>query len=289
MKKGSIVLVVILAIMFSLNVRAQGDSLQYNLDINGLEEIKNDKEKITKSVNELLESQLEVPVSVEELVFEDAVKVYTDTDLFSNEKVTNQMMQKYVSTANYVWLIPVYREQSTIMVTVSKGAAVSSEARAILDEADIAMLEENVGKWIVPEATVEEGKVNYKEALKQSLIKENVTSGTIYFMGGTKGFGQLIGVVCQDSDSCKIVLMSDVLKMLQNSGTEDMGVDVFSFENLKQNVPSSLDGEEMGGINGISGSDNQGKETNFIFIMGIAIIASVVCYGLKRRKSDSKL
>lgn len=284
MKKYGIILVVILAFIFSIHVSAQEGGLQFNSDKEGLNEIQSSKEKIAASTNELLGNQLEVPVSSEELVFEDAVKVYTDTDLFSNEKVTNQIIQQYMATADYVWLVPVYREGITIRITVSKGLPVTDAAKQILGADDIAALEEDVGKWIVPEVSVDKVEVNYGDAIVQTLKSANVTSGTIYLFGGTKDFGQLIGVVCGEDEMCNIVLISDVLERIQSSGGAEAETDIFTFDEIKQNITESLGEGEMGGSNRIEKNVNPGGYESLLCILGMGVIMCLTCYVVKKRK-----
>lgn len=232
-----------------------------------IETIKALGSEIVTTVNQMISSELDSqPLLEEELNYDEAVKVYTDTNIFGNTIMTEQIMQEIIEESNYVWILPVYRDAMTIRITLCKQ-------------------EEETGKsWIVPEVAVSSGKIDYHEVVLHAINDKNIIPNDIYFMGGTQGLQQLIAVVHDTENEWYIIEMAEVINQMSISGAEeDEEKNVFTFAEIQEIIAEDELGEDQMGSGNIE--DGVDKATNILLLTGLMVVFIMSIYCVAKNKT----
>lgn len=82
--------------------------------------------------------------------FSKAYKIYIETNIFDLQSNNFGEVKQQLEAGGFMYEVPVNFGQYTFLANVSRGIAPRPEASAILSEAEIADLNEKVGKWVVP-------------------------------------------------------------------------------------------------------------------------------------------
>lgn len=281
MKKRVLVLVLLFVLMFNANFFVKANDNIINRDLSGIDEIKDNRDYLIENLKGILRDD----ESSAEFDFNDAIKLYMEEDLFSNDDLNHNDIENIISRVPYIWLVPVYTEKNTYWVTISKGLPIPDSRRKDLSEETIKTLESQVGKWIVPEIAVSNGRYSYIEGLKALIDKNNLTDSKVYIFGGTHGFRRILGII-EKEDKLYFVPLDKLMKsQRENNSTEDDSKVLLSFRDIKDNIEYLEDGK-IGQIASIQAK----AEVNYNYIAIISVSCFICVLGvvfIKRRKHQN--
>lgn len=284
MKKHLGILGVICIIFISLCMTVEAEDTSIEGMDSELHEISENKGELVNEVIGMIGSNhpdLEPQIG-------QAVKVYVDADLFSHTAMTTEELNHVVMDSDHVWLLPFYSETMTYWATITRGQAVSYEARQILDETEIERLESKVGKLTVSEVIEAEGRYSYTDALNQVLDEHNIHEGNIYLFGGTTGYRELLAVVTT-KDNMYFLPLNTVMNHALNTSSEEEGSfkgTMCSFDEMRAMAEvDDLAVDEVGGMMAdasVVKANNNRKIRVGIFAIAIFAITILVLFGKRR-------
>ena len=203
-------------IFLSLNV---SDVYAYSIETlnnsSDFQEISQMEEEIFRWAEGALESENQ---TVElQIDHSRAVKIYIDTNIFENEKLTPDILQTILNGAVYIWEVPVkVSEDRYVIVTVSRSLPIDEELQKELLENGTYTQEEleteleKAGSWTIATAGYDETKSDYIGRLESALGEayNEADSDVVYLLGGTPKMRQPFGVIFKD-DEGKIIKLDD--------------------------------------------------------------------------------
>ena len=144
--------------------------------------------------------------------FSKAYRIYADMDLFAGESLSREEYKEMEASAPVVWVVPVYYENDTCFVEVSKGLPLSQDLENTLTEEEKQEIRSREGKWTVAAASFEPGIIDYPAKIA-ALLEENGLDGETAeytLAGGVPGIrtplvlvfenGELSGIISPDCD-----------------------------------------------------------------------------------------
>lgn len=79
--------------------------------------------------------------------FSKAYRIYADMDLFAGESLSREEYKEMEASAPVVWVVPVYYENDTCFVEVSKGLPLNQDLENTLTEEEKQEIRSREGKW----------------------------------------------------------------------------------------------------------------------------------------------
>ena len=134
----SLLLCIMLCCTFSISAVAATEP-EDNLD-----ELKNE---IVAMANDLYGMDLCRAVTEADIDFDLAQKIYTDTNIFELETTSYTEISKALNNGAYIYELPIYVGNDTIIVNIQKGLPLNPDAEFTTEEREEVL--SNVGKWMV--------------------------------------------------------------------------------------------------------------------------------------------
>ncbi len=102
---------------------------------------------IVTSVNDLLSDKLSRKVTSNDINYDDAFKVYVGVDVFKMETTNISELKNALEAGGYIYEIPLYIDDDTILVDIAKGQPLNNNAEFTEEERKSILA--NTGKWQV--------------------------------------------------------------------------------------------------------------------------------------------
>lgn len=203
-----------------------------------------------------------------EVVFEKAVKVYTNTDIFEDADITGDEIRDKFQQAHYEWRVPVYYCGETATVSIGKKY-----------EED-----EHMG---IKNIHMTNRTIDYQQIITEKMNAEGIPleESDVYFVEHSSGFDGLMAIIVHGEEKYVIPFHKDVwIQNVEERGTDRIApetlfgfgtmVDIVS-ENSEMAVNTSGLEESMDAIN----STNEEKLQNSWWIYGGAGVVAVIIAG----------
>ena len=177
----SVIVVAVLTCSFTMLCQA---SDMYDKQA-GLEEI----EKLSSEMLEFVNSGYRgvydgEPAEEKDIDFSKAYKTYVDLDIFQKEKLSEEELEKMIQESPVVWTVPVYYDEATCLVEVSKGLPLDKENEDDLTEEQKEQIINAEGKWTVVSCSFEDGHVDRLEEISSTLKENHMAEGENYVLLG---------------------------------------------------------------------------------------------------------
>ena len=178
----SVIVVAVLTCSFTMLCQA---SDMYDKQA-GLEEIEKLSSEILEFVNSGYRGVYDgEPAEEKDIDFSKAYKTYVDLDIFQKEKLSEEELEKMIQESPVVWTVPVYYDEATCLVEVSKGLPLDKENEDDLTEEQKEQIINAEGKWTVVSCSFEDGHVDRLEEISSTLKENHMAEGENYvFLGG---------------------------------------------------------------------------------------------------------
>ena len=151
----------------------------------GLEEIEKLSSEILEFVNSGYRGVYDgEPAEEKDIDFSKAYKTYVDLDIFQKEKLSEEELEKMIQESPVVWTVPVYYDEATCLVEVSKGLPLDKENEDDLTEEQKEQIINAEGKWTVVSCSFEDGHVDRLEEISSTLKENHMAEGENYVLLG---------------------------------------------------------------------------------------------------------
>ena len=177
----SVIVVAVLTCSFTMLCQA---SDMYDKQA-GLEEIEKLSSEILEFVNSGYRGVYDgEPAKEKDIDFSKAYKTYVDLDIFQKEKLSEEELEKMIQESPVVWTVPVYYDEATCLVEVSKGLPLDKENEDDLTEEQKEQIINAEGKWTVVSCSFEDGHVDRLEEISSTLKENHMAEGENYVLLG---------------------------------------------------------------------------------------------------------
>ena len=178
----SVIVVAVLTCSFTMLCQA---SDMYDKQA-GLEEIEKLSSEILEFVNSGYRGVYDgEPAEEKDIDFSKAYKTYVDLDIFQKEKLSEEELEKMIQESPVVWTVPVYYDEATCLVEVSKGLPLDKENEDDLTEEQKEQIINAEGKWTVVSCSFEDGHVDRLEEISSTLKENYMAEGENYVLLGS--------------------------------------------------------------------------------------------------------
>ena len=177
----SVIVVAVLTCSFTMLCQA---SDMYDKQA-GLEEIEKLSSEILEFVNSGYRGVYDgEPAEEKDIDFSKAYKTYVDLDIFQKEELSEEELEKMIQESPVVWTVPVYYDEATCLVEVSKGLPLDKENEDDLTEEQKEQIINAEGKWTVVSCSFEDGHVDRLEEISSTLKENHMAEGENYVLLG---------------------------------------------------------------------------------------------------------
>lgn len=177
----SVIVVAVLTCSFTMLCQA---SDMYDKQA-GLEEIEKLSSEILEFVNSGYRGVYDgEPAEEKDIDFSKAYKTYVDLDIFQKEKLSEEELEKMIQESPVVWTVPVYYDEATCLVEVSKGLPLDKENEDDLTEEQKEQIINAEGKWTVVSCSFEDGHVDRLEEISSTLKENHMAEDENYVLLG---------------------------------------------------------------------------------------------------------
>ena len=177
----SVIVVAVLTCSFTMLCQASDMSDKQA----GLEEIEKLSSEILEFVNSGYRGVYDgEPAEEKDIDFSKAYKTYVDLDIFQKEKLSEEELEKMIQESPVVWTVPVYYDEATCLVEVSKGLPLDKENEDDLTEEQKEQIINAEGKWTVVSCSFEDGHVDRLEEISSTLKENHMAEGENYVLLG---------------------------------------------------------------------------------------------------------
>lgn len=214
MKKSIITLITFLCLLVAVCMPAYAESIGNTID--GVEtaedELTPDYEIFFKSIAKSMSTKAVPAVTNEDFDYSKAVKVYNDINIFEDNNTNLERIQEKLKTADYVYFLPIYRENKAYVYTLGKGLPFREELRdtGTFTDEDISYIESVEGRWDYTEVTVFDNEFDYIEDAKRMLEYNNIQNTRVYFVGGAGSGLTYIAVLCGENGDIHFNIISGI-------------------------------------------------------------------------------
>lgn len=239
-------------------------------------------------------------IAEKEIMYDKAIKVYKNVELFSEGTMTVDELHSKISNADYQWTIPVYYCGETAMISVERGEELSDDDKewlknlideGALPEDEIEKRESLTGEMYISDAHF----ISYPEDYQQLVTDELNNNGIpieeteIYFFRYTPGFHTVLAVIIRGEELYVIsphreIYLNNNVSRTTGTDTIESGrlleFDVMSdsvVEDMSINITRNASGENVdtgsrGGTNSESGENLITLCIGAILLGGIGIL-----------------
>ncbi len=189
---------------------------------NGLEEITHLKDEIIEQVNHGGPgAEIGREISEDDIDFNRAYKVYSNSELFNDNISSKKDIEKTLKNGSYVWEIPIFLDDTTILVDIDKVTSISDDIPEDVQET----LKKKLGKWTVGAIYVyDEPSINYQKNVEISLSNTGLASDSYNyeFVRGLPGIRYAVAIVFDDQKARFIIPAEASAAAAFQSGSEAM-------------------------------------------------------------------
>lgn len=280
MKKTLIVLSLFISLMFVFSVVANAADIEDNFG-------KTMSEQIVNDVNTLYG----ISITEKSINYEKAVKVYVDTNIF--DLATNNFveMRKILESGNYVYVLPIYTDSGTIVITFQRGLPLNSAAKSVLTLEEQNEIITNEGHWIISALTIYRDNA-YNEYLTVLTSRIEKSPEDVLLVGSLPVFEDVVALVSNDKGSIEqIIPVTNYEYNYSLLVSAEKSDGVYSYSKVKSLYNEHKDewafnDEDSAGGTGIVPDDNS---TCYIALFGVLFVlvamTMIVLYTRERSKN----
>ncbi len=239
-------------------------------------EIGNLTDSIIETSNNLLENQLPRPLSENDIDYSLAYKIYVDTNVFQIDTNDAETITKALEAGNYIYELPIYVNDSTVIVNISKGLPLDPNVE--FTESEKQKILENVGKWGVSAVKFYSGEiVDYKAIIEESV---NEVPNETLLVGGLPNFKYAVALLPNEKGEIStLVPLSEVPNIQKiaraKTSTSTNAYDYNQTKNYVNTLPVSK-ADEAGGY----GFPDEAANAANSYIYLVPIILAVAILGI---------
>lgn len=230
-------------------------------------------DEILPDMDRILDSVSGEDITEEELILENAIRVHSDLDPFRSGLHTIDDLKECIQDAPYVYYLPVYKENVTYFLTISKKGGTSEAA----------------GHWTVPAVgEVQTGgnlHADYQRDLNVFLELTGIENKDIYYIGWHSTTTNVAAVLMEkgsteiNDENVSFVLLSKIDP--DHPEEIDIGKVMLPYSEIREIVLEEWKGSSYGGGGGAGAT--KWYQSVWIYI-GCAVILAIVITMIIRKK-----
>lgn len=228
------------------------------------------KGNIVETTNDLFGHELGQTISESDIDLSNAYKIYVDTNVFLLDSTDAEELEQSLETGGYIYEIPIYVGNDTIIVNVAKGQPLDNSVE--FTEKERQEILANAGKWHVSAVKLYENeKVDYETTLTSAIgeVPENVM-----LVGGLPNFRFAVALLPDETgEITALVPLSEVPGIEAISRfLMDSNIGIYDYEQTKEYI-NSLPTPDPDIASGNYGFTTQESTTfNYSIAIGMAIV-----------------
>lgn len=224
--------------------------------------------EIVTMANELYGTELNQQITPNDIDFDLAQKIYTDTNIFELETTSFEEISGVLNSGSYIYELPIHINNDTIIANIQKGLPLNPEADFTNEEREEVL--SKVGKWFVSAMMYcKDTTVDYSAQIA-SVIQDNTTD--VLLVGSLPYFKTAVAISSNEQGevSSLIPLGSPYGQSTPSFFSEKSAAyDYVEVRNYINSLPDESDG--------LTGSHQNTTSSNMLGIVGVAgIILSVL-------------
>lgn len=145
-------------------------------------------------------------LTINELNFDWIQRIYIDTlpYFFTEEKITAESLKELIDESDYMYYMPVHREQETVFLNIAKGQELTESDYELLEQVsapddEIEKLERDVDHWCVMAVSISDGPTtpgeDYMGLMESYLEYKGIHNAEVYFVSRINPKSMMTGVV----------------------------------------------------------------------------------------------
>lgn len=251
-------------------------------------ELKDITDEIITTVNEVYMDKIGTEITVDDIDFSKAFKIYVDTDVFALPTNNINDVTNTLKSGNYIYLLPITTSKGTVVVNIQKGLPLSDNAKSVLTEREQQEILSKVGNWVVSGISFYDlGNTSYN--YENSLLNEigEIPEGTV-FVGSLPVFHDVVALVPNNTGEIEsLVAVAQTPYDVSGYSVARDNSKIFDYEQIKEYVVNEAPKEnpEMNaGTGSIPASDNN----TLVLIVGVMmsiLTMAVLIVVMKKNKS----
>ncbi|MFV0499062.1 MAG: hypothetical protein ACK5NF_03400 [Bacilli bacterium] len=283
----SICFITMTVICLSLNIYAS-ESVKNDDSLN---EIANNLgDEIVTTTNDLFEDTFGRQITNDDIVWENTSKIYVGTNIFEIDSNNINEMITQLDTDGYIYEIPIYINDDTIIVSIAKGLPVDDSITFTADE--LSEVLDNEGKWIINDVKhYENQRLDISNEIESQALGLNTEP---ILVGGLPYFRYPVALITNESEDIEILVPLSYApgseKISKFSTKQNFGMDAYNYDEIKNyinSLPVSSDLTSDGGYGFEEANTSNFDNYNLIVIsIVLACGISVLLIYKKAKRGD---
>lgn len=206
MKKFFVTIILSITLLFTNSVVAfAGNNIVGTQEAN--EVLSPDKDIIYEYASNSLPSKIGVEISENMIAYDKAIGYCNDINLFEKSTLNNDDMCEYFSNSQLHYEVPVYNNEQTAILLISKGAEITEENRDTFPQEYIEFYESIAGRYSVDGITLWTNGFDNLDYINSLLDENNVTDANVYLIGAAASNLDFVAVVCKGNDEAEFLIL----------------------------------------------------------------------------------
>ncbi|MCD7872499.1 MAG: hypothetical protein LUG21_04230 [Clostridiales bacterium] len=193
-----------------------------------IDELKQYEDLIIESANQLLSGEIDGAITKNDLNYGSTVKIYVDTEILKNDKLTAEDIKTVTDNSKYVYYMPIYIDGKSACLTISKGLPLDEAAIPALGDEGVEYINSIEGKWNVPAVEVYPNTLDCKKDIENFAKENNLNSSEAYLFGGISNIIPVSVAFCNENSDVKFSSYN-----MDSSDSENKFGELYSFDEVK--------------------------------------------------------
>lgn len=166
-------------------------------------------------------SEISRDVTEDDIDFDRAYRVYANSELFDKRTDNKETIKKQLQQGRYLWQIPVFIEDDTVLVDIFKNTEISDDIPERVKES----LRETLGQWQVGAMYAYDNRiVDFQTTVKKSLaaVELDAEDYTYEFVSGLPGIRYPIAIVFNETKAMYMIPAASTAALAFEEGCETM-------------------------------------------------------------------
>lgn len=242
-----------------------------------------DKELIEAECSDWLNEKTGLPIGEKTFAYNRSKCLYCDIDLFKNDYLNDDLMQKYISDENVysVYELPAYFDGGTLVIDLVNGYEISDEDIEKMNDSEKAYFEKVKDRWHSQSHHVKTEHYDYISYIEGLLEQHNIDGANVYLVGGPNKALSPVLVICKGNESAQFLVLEN----------DDYSGKLYSFDEMKEIALETSDNADSDGLIGNRVNSKSAQQGKIILLIVVIVIAAGLICGFvlnKKKRMQAK-
>lgn len=189
------------------------------------------KEDIVKTCNGLFRDELDEEITIQDVDFENAVKIYVGPNIFDTDADSIEEIEALFDSDEYIYELPIYVDGGTLIVNIEKGKELNPNAN--FTESEKQRILDNVGKWQCSSYTFYPNEtIDYASEVES---KMGVMPENMILVGGLPYFRFAVALIPDETGKLELLVPLKEVPGEENiSQFRAGGPEVYAYDQIKE-------------------------------------------------------